>query len=243
MNRIKLFFIPHAGGSAMGYMVMKHKLDLSMIEPIPLEPAGRGTRTNETGFTDIRQCMEDLCKHIRPQIQDCKYAIFGHSLGSLLAFELVRHLEEAGEKPPVCAIFSGRVAPPCVCPAPILSSLEDKEFIKHFSRFQALPQEILQNEKILELVLPTLRADVKMAEEYNYTRKSPLSSDFYMFYGKDDMLICPEEMELWGKETTGKSDTFVFPGGHFYFKEHVDLFTEKINEIILRYASQEVTHD
>ena len=94
MRKIKLFFIPHAGGSAMGYMVMKHQLDLSVMEPVPLELAGRGQRIKEPAFTDLLACMEDLYSCMKPQIQDCQYAVFGHSLGSMLVFELVRHLEK-----------------------------------------------------------------------------------------------------------------------------------------------------
>ena len=201
MRKIKLFFIPHAGGSAMGYMVMKHQLDLSVMEPVPLELAGRGQRIKEPAFTDLLACMEDLYSCMKPQIQDCQYAVFGHSLGSMLVFELVRHLEKVEKKQPVCAIFSGRVAPRCQIPAPLLSGFEGKEFIEQFIRFQTLPQEILANEKILELVLPTLKADVRMAEEYQYKVKNPVKSDFYIFYGEDDKLVYPEGMELWRSET------------------------------------------
>lgn len=223
----------------MGYMVMKRWFDLTVIEPVPLELAGRGSRLKQPAFTECRKCVQDLYNIIKPQIQDCVYAIFGHSLGSLLAFELVRYLEQKKMKPPAFVVFSGRTAPECQNAVPLIATLSDKEFIRQFNHFQALPQEVLTNEKILELVLPTLRSDVKLAEQYQYEAKSPISSDIYVFYGEEDILLTPEGMKQWEKETTGKTQITVFPGGHFYFKQHVDAFAKKINEIAGYYALEE----
>lgn len=236
MAKTKLFFLPYAGGAAMGYMVMKRLFDEELFEPVPLELAGRGTRAKESAFTDVNICVQDLYERIIPQIIDCDYAIFGHSLGTIVGFELLRYIEEKGEKLPKCAIFSGRVAPGIEFPGPKISGLGDEAFLEKFGLFQALPSEVLNNRKILELVLPVLRADVKMSEQYQYKVRKPAKCDFYIFYGKEDCLVTEEGIKSWKDETERKIEITCFPGGHFYYKEYKELFTERINKIMTQYV-------
>lgn len=232
MNRIKLFFLPHAGGSAKGYMTMSKYLNTSVIEPIPLEMAGRGKRTKEKCFTEIRSCVEDLYQRIKPEIVDSSYAFFGHSLGTIVGYELIKYIEMKGDKSPVCGFFSGRVAPDYHFPGPVLSGLPNSDFIAEFNRFQGLPPEILENEKILELVLPILRADVQLAESYKVVAPNKIHCDVYAFYGEKDVLVSREGVEAWREVTDKAAVISSFPGGHFYFKNHTDLFTARINEFM-----------
>lgn len=236
MAKTKLFFLPYAGGSAMGYMVMKRLFDDALFELVPLELAGRGARAKETAYSDVNKCVQDLYDKIKPQIIDCDYALFGHSLGTIIGYELLKYIEDKEERLPKCAIFSGRVAPGIDFPGPKLSGLEDKEFLDKFCAFQALPSEVLDNEKILELVLPVLRADVQMSEQYQYKIRKPAQCDFYIFYGKDDCLVTEEGINRWEDETEKTIEITCFPGGHFYFKEYKELFTEKVNKIMTQYV-------
>ncbi len=237
MSKIKLFFIPHAGGSAMGYMVMKRFLDDSRIVPIPLELAGRGQRMKESCFTDIAACVEDLYQKIKPEIADGEYAIFGHSLGTLLAYELVHYIKKMGDRLPVCVFFSGRVAPGADFPAKEISKIEnDDEFLTQFNNLQALPKEILANTQIKELLLPVMRADVGMAEKYQYHKREPLTQDIYIFGGEDDILLTKEGLDAWGQETDKHATKVLFPGDHFYFRENGQMVMEKINEVLLQYS-------
>lgn len=236
MAKIKLFFVPHAGGSAMGYMVLKRFLDTSFIEIVPLELAGRGARIKEPCFTDASECAKDLYEKMKPQIADCDYAIFGHSLGTIVTFELIHFIMGIGGKLPKCAIFSGRVSPGAHFPVGDISTYEDDEFLKQFGRLQALPEELLNNEQIKKLMLPVLRADVFMAEKYRYKKRKPLDCDLYAFYGAADSLIYPEGMEAWKTESSQHVELIEFSGGHFYYKEDGEQFGKRINTILEKYS-------
>ncbi len=236
MGKNKLFLLPHAGGSAKGYMVMKHFFDASGLELVPLELAGRSSRIKEPCITDVQTCVEDLYTILKQQIDDCNYGIFGHSLGAMLGYELIRYIEQQKVKGPSCGIFSGRVAPDCQFPGPFLSQLEDKTFLKKFNALQALPNEVLINQSIQQLVLPILRADVKMTETYQYQGGRKLKCDLYIFYGKDDVLTNEEGLKGWNHMTDGKVEFTEFLGDHFYYKEHVVRFTERIQKIMTLYG-------
>ncbi|HAU85260.1 MAG TPA: thioesterase [Lachnospiraceae bacterium] len=236
MAKTKLFFLPYAGGSAMSYMIMKRLFDETTFEPVPLELAGRGTRAKESAYTDVNLCVQDLYEKMKPQTIHCDYAIFGHSLGTIVGYELLKYIEEKEDKLPKCVISSGRAAPGIEFPGPIIGGLKDEAFMKKIGMFQALPSEVLNNRKILELVLPVLRADVKMSEQYQYKIRKPAKCDFYIFYGKDDCLVTEEGINCWEDETERKIEITCFPGGHFYFKEYKELFTEKVNKIMTQYV-------
>lgn len=236
MTKIKLFFIPHAGGSAMGYMVLKRFLDTSYMEPVPLELAGRGARIKEPCFTDAEECAKDLYEKMKSQIADCDYAVFGHSLGTIISFELIHYIMEIGGKLPRCAIFSGRVSPGAHFPVGNISTYEDDKFLQEFSSLQALPEDFFKNEQIKKLMLPVLRADVLMAEKYRYKKRKPLDCDLYALYGAADTLIYPEGIEEWKSESSQHAELIEFPGGHFYYKENGEQFGDRINAIIETYS-------
>ncbi|MBR3772525.1 MAG: thioesterase [Clostridium sp.] len=237
MSKIKLFFIPHAGGSAMGYLVMKRYLDVTKIEPVPLELAGRGQRIKESCYTDITSCIKDLYQNLKPQIAEGDYAIFGHSLGALLSYELVQYVRKKGDKLPVCIFFSGRIAPDADFPVSGISAIEDEdEFLSQFGLFQPLPKEMLENKQITKLMLPILRADVTMAEEYQYQKEKPLTQDIYIFHGENDILLTSEGIEAWNHATTKQTTIVPFPGDHFYFKENPKMVMERVNEVLLHYS-------
>lgn len=237
MSKIKLFFIPHAGGSAMGYMVLKRFLDDSLIVPIPLELAGRGQRMKESCFTDIAACVEDLYQKIKSEISNGDYAIFGHSLGALLTYELVHYIKKMGDRLPVCIFFSGRIAPGADFPAKKISTIEsDEEFLTQFNNLQALPKELLANDQIRKLMLPIMRADVRMAEEYQYQKREPLTQDIYIFVGENDILLTKDGLDAWKQETSKHVRNVSFPGDHFYFRQNGQMVMEKINEVLLHYS-------
>lgn len=236
MEKNKLFFLPYAGGSAMGYMTMKRFMDTDLYEPVPLELAGRGSRAKEPCYSSIEECLEDLYEKVKAQTTNCRYAVFGHSMGAMVGFELLRYIEKKGDSNLLCGIFSGRVAPSASFPGPVISSLGDKEFLEQFTKLESLPAEILNNEKLLEFIMTVLRADVALSEEYEYCEDTPLAADIYVLYGKKDALIEEEYIDKWKRETLNRFEITSFPGGHFYFKECVETFTNRLDEIMRRYC-------
>jgi len=209
MSKIKLYYIPHAGGSAMGYMRMKSYLNNDFIEPIPLELAGRGKRISEPCFTDGQECAKDLKEKLEELNCDSDFAIFGHSLGCALAFEVADILQRENKKMPVCVFLSGRDAPCGKISIPKISQYPDEIFLKRFNELQAIPTE-WNNPKIMELMIPILRADVQMSEKGDNQLGKKLICDISILYGEEDVLVDKSCITDWSNFTTEKCNYKMF---------------------------------
>lgn len=235
MTKTKIFLIPHAGGSARSYLRIKRYLDSEKIELIPLDTAGRGARTKEKCFEDVKSCVRDLYEKMAAQLEDEDYIIFGHSLGSILAYELTEYLMEKKKRLPRCLIVSGRVSPDANFDDFRISKLDDEHFLKKLAKFQALPAELEMNSQIKELFMPVLRSDIRMSDNYQFQEKMPVSCDLYAFYGDQDQMVSSEEIEEWERFGKKKVEIAKFSGGHFYFKENERAFADKLNQIVYQY--------
>lgn len=235
MPKIKLYMIPHAGGSAMGYMTMKRFIDPEHVELVPLELAGRGRRMKEVCHTSIEEDVYDLYAMIKEQIKGEDYAIFGHSLGTLITYELVKKIQKEKERMPKCVFFSGGCAPYYRKLLPVIGDVSDEEFVSKFGENQALPKEILANKELLAMLLPVLRADVKKSESYVYVESEKINTDVVCFYGSSDALANEEAMEKWKTLATGSFLMKEFDGGHFYYSKHREEVGEAISNILKKY--------
>lgn len=221
MADIKLCFFPHAGGSAMGYKNFKMFLDSSIV-PVPIEPAGRGTRISEKPFTDILECVEDLFEHYNDIFTGGNTVFFGHSMGSLLAYELIRLMKKKNCTLPMHFFTSGRVSYPSLVPEKFtgLSKLNDEEFLSRFSESGGFPDMILKNKDLMAMLLPVLRADVKMVDNYvvNLNDRA-VDCDITVFFGKNDTMYDGKDLDSWKTLTTKTCDIYGFNGNHFYFSD------------------------
>src|SRR4051812_533170 len=108
---MKIFCLPYAGGSAVIYKewIPFFPADLKMTG---IEYAGHGNRSNQPLYKDVEEAITDVYNIILKQISDgLPYAIFGHSMGAMLAFEVVKKLRTNNQQLPVHIFFSGRGAP------------------------------------------------------------------------------------------------------------------------------------
>ncbi len=230
MSRIKLYFLPHAGGSAMGYMCIKHFLDLDRIEPVPLELAGRGRRIAEPCFHEMEACVKDLFEQVKDDIEKSRYAFFGHSMGTLVTFELTHYIKEQGLRLPEHLFLSGRNAPSEKFPG--ILGFPDEEFLKYFRKLHGMPDEVVKNQELIKMILPILRTDVELTEKYNYREYEKLECGFSILYGKEDDLVTKEGMEKWKGFTKGECSFVPFDGKHFYYSNHRKEIAEIINQTL-----------
>jgi surfactin synthase thioesterase subunit len=129
---------------------------------------GRKDRLHEAPFTRLPPLVQALSGAIFPYL-DKPFAFFGHSMGALIAFELVRHLRRQQRPTPVHLFVSGHGAPELDTPRSPIHQLPHHAFIEELCRLNGTPDEVFKNEELLELLLPALRADFAVCEEYVYT--------------------------------------------------------------------------
>src|SRR3989337_1522600 len=110
MNTIKLFCFPYAGGSATAFNNWKRYLSPS-IKLLPVELRGRGRRVHEPLYRDMIDAVEDVFNIVSPEIGDCPYAFFGHSMGGSIAYNVAQMIQRANLPSPAHIFFSARKAP------------------------------------------------------------------------------------------------------------------------------------
>lgn len=227
---VKLFCIPYSGASATVYAKWEPFLS-DEIELIPVELAGHGMRIKEKCHTSVGNSVFDIVETILTKMDEEDYAIWGHSLGSVLTYETYFELMKRGVKPPKHLFFSGRKAPNDVSNKTSFYKLSDKEFSEVVESYGGTTKEVLQNEVLRDLFLPILRADFEIGEKYEWMdKKSKIRCDITIVNGKEDSSVSNIDMNNW-KTCSDKSCEVVYvSGGHFFLFEQCELVVGIINK-------------
>ena len=210
----RLFCVPYAGGGASIYHDWQQEFPPE-IEVCPIQLPGREHLLRESAQTRIKPLIEILCSQIEPYL-DLPYAIFGHSLGAWISFELIRELRRLQCPLPSYFFVSGSKAPQLPDLSFPIHRLPDDKFIAKLESFKGTPQAVLQNSKLMEQLLPVLRADFAVLETYFYTAEAPLNCPIAVFGGQGDAQVTPAELTAWQKQTAAAFNLQMFDGDHFF---------------------------
>lgn len=214
---MRLFCFPYAGGGASAFHALAQRLPTE-IEVWAVQLPGRENRFAEPAFTCMDSLVSSLAK-VLPDYLDRPYAFFGHSMGALISFELARALRREGQIPePFQLIASAHRAPHLPDPRPAIHKLPNEHFLAKLRRFNGTPEEILQHEELLHILLPLLRADFELCETYVYTADAPLTCPIHVLGGLWDQAVSRESLLAWNELTSGPFTTNFFPGDHFFIR-------------------------
>lgn len=217
-TRIRLYCLPYAGGSAQRiYDGWQHRLPRH-LEVVPLELPARGTRTGERPVTRMGGLVSDVLRQVLPAAGE-PYALFGHSLGGTLAFEVARELEQEHGRVPVKLLVSGTRAADADGEPDVDFLLPDDAFLERIRQFGGTPPEVLADDGLMELLLPVIRADFAAAAQWRYRPGPPLSCPITVFGGTRDEQVAADGLAGWGKHTAANCRVHLLPGGHFYVDE------------------------
>jgi medium-chain acyl-[acyl-carrier-protein] hydrolase len=215
---MRLFCLPHAGGGAIGFRAWSAAMPAS-VQVCPVLLPGREMRRAEPAYADLETLVDAIATQLQPWL-DLPFAIFGHSMGSLLAFEWVRRLERGGQSMPEWLFLSGRRAPDSPPDGNHLHALPDSQFLEQLtSLYQGIPQEILRDPELMEVFLPILRADISVVESYGYEEDEPLDCPITVFAGTQDASVTWDQLLDWKRQTRQRFAVQLLPGGHFYPQE------------------------
>lgn len=229
MSKIKLFCFPYAGGSAVIYLKWRQYLNKG-IELIPIELAGRGKRIHEPLYTDVEAMINDVYEIVYPQIDECQFALFGHSMGGMVAYYLAHKLIKTNSLLPLHLFISGRGAPHVKRSGEKKMHLLDKsQFINEVIDLGGTSSEVFQHQELVETFLPVLRNDFKLAETDFDDKITSLNVDITVLLGEEEELTISQSMG-WKKHTTKKCDFHYFNGGHFYLYDQISQITSAINQ-------------
>jgi surfactin synthase thioesterase subunit len=210
----RLFCFPYAGGSASIYRAW-HRLAPGHIQVCAVELPGRGKRLDETPFLRAPSLVRALAEAIQPAL-DRPFAFFGHSMGGLLAFELARALRDRGCPQPAHLFISATATPGTRPTRGSLNCPTDAEMLDELRALKGTPQELLDNEELMALALPMLRADYSVLGTYEYRPAPPLAVPLTVLGATSDWLVPPSALSGWRKQTTAGTRHQLFPGDHFF---------------------------
>jgi medium-chain acyl-[acyl-carrier-protein] hydrolase len=213
--RIRLFCFPNAGGGVSTLHNWLRGMPAG-IHVCPIQLPGRENRRSEQPFTNLALLAPALADILMPEIEK-PYAFFGHSLGAMMAFEVARELRRRGA-PGLRRLFvAARKAPSLSDPVLNIRNMSEAQLIATVSsRFNAIPDAILEDRELLALFLPVLRADLEIIETYHYTEEPPLDCPISAFGGLGDASNPQSEIEQWKSFTTSTFSLRMYPGGHFF---------------------------
>lgn len=197
-----------------------------------MELAGRGRRIHEALNKDTDEMVEDVFMQVKNHIRQGPYALFGHSLGSIMAFMLAQKIMAHGLPEPVHVFFSGQSAPHLKKYDKKYHLMNDADFRREVLALGGTPPEFFQHPELLELFLPLLKNDFKMAEtELDVRRSRPLNCDISVLIGKDDDLT-REQCDGWKIHTHQRCNIHYFDGGHFFLHSKTADIARLINDTI-----------
>ena len=212
--KLRLFCFPYAGGGAAVFHRWPSRLTAG-VEVCAVQLPGRGARYREPAFTSMADLVEAAAKALLPYLGRA-FALFGHSMGALVGFELARRLRKDHHLRPVHLFVSGREAPQTPFHNRPLHALPDEEFVAELAALNGTPKEILGNREMLEFVMPALRADFRLSETYLYQAEPPLECPISAFGGIADPRVRPPYLDAWREQTTAAFRRTMMPGDHFF---------------------------
>lgn len=217
---VRLLALPYAGGDAAIFLPWAERLPRE-IELCPAQLPGRGRRALEPAFAALPPLVGALADALADEPGPAPpLAIFGHSMGALVGFELARELRRRGGPAPRHLLVAGRPAPQLPPRYGPLSHLPDAELLArlHERYGYALPAAGAQLAELLDVMRPTVRADLRVSEGYAHADEPPLPCPITAFGGLADPTLAREELEAWRHQTAGPFAVRMLPGGHFFLE-------------------------
>lgn len=214
-----LVFLHHAGGSAAAFApfvrCFPDEWNLLSVD-LPGRMMTRGQRACRTSG----QALGFLLPRLRPLLNG-PFAVFGHSMGALIAFEAARELSREG-MPPIWVGLSGAAAPESR-PDRAQRYVWPQERLTAFMRkLGGTPESVFERPEVLDVMMRVLRDDLAIVDTYRRHPGPPLHVPVSVFTGQNDPVAPPEAAAAWSEQTTAQTTTRSWPGGHFYLFDHVE---------------------
>lgn len=226
--QLQLIGFPYAGGSAGIFRAWEAELP-SWVALRAVETPGHGTRLRERPFTNIVLLANAVVRALRP-LWEHPFALFGYSVGSLLAFEVARLLRQQGLPAPVHLLCAAYRAPTLPASGEPLHTLARPELIAELRRLGGTPEEVLSCDELLDVLLPTLRADFTLDETYAYTAAPPLDCPITVFGGLRDTRAPRHVLSDWSAQTRQRFRLRLCPGDHFFLNSARSVLLRGVTE-------------
>lgn len=212
---LRLFCLPFAGGGAQEFQTWPASLPPE-VELCAVNLPGRGRRFREAPHRRLAALVSDLSAGLAP-FCDRPFALFGHSMGAYLAFELARAHHRLGTRAPRHLFVSGAGAPQ-LPDRHKFHVLADDGFLDAIQRMNGIDPALLASTELVELMLPVIRADFELVETYVCEDGLPLTCPISVYGGSSDWVVPADRLAPWRAQTTAACRVEMFGGDHFFLR-------------------------
>ncbi|HEX6498624.1 MAG TPA: thioesterase domain-containing protein [Micromonosporaceae bacterium] len=233
-GRVRLYCLPHAGGAASAFRGWLGRIP--RVSVCAVQPPGREIRLRETPHERMESLVAELADVVLGTA-DGPYAVYGHSLGALVGFELLREIRRRGGPDPVHLFVSGCAAPHYrYDDGPRVGGMTDEQVVAMLRELGGTPEWLLSDPAVLSMIIPPFRADFAVKETYRYEPESPLDVPITVLASTDDPRASGASMVAWRDLTTRRFTTHTLVGGHFAVLEQAGLSQAYIAEALRPWA-------
>jgi surfactin synthase thioesterase subunit len=213
--RQRIFCFPYAGAGVAVFRSWADLLPPGVELCVPILP-GRDARVDEAPIPEMAPLVESLIGQMAPRLT-LPYAMFGHSMGAFIAFDLAHEISRRGWREPSHLLISAQRAPSLPYAGTPIFNLPDDRFLAGLiARYNNIPKAVLAQKDFLSVLLRILRADFTLVEDYKYRAPAKLACPITVFGGLDDGVITTDQLEAWSMETSDRCTLHLVPGGHFF---------------------------
>jgi surfactin synthase thioesterase subunit len=228
---LRLFCFPHVGAGSSAFNLWQPACMPGNVELWTVRLPGREQRLSEKPFRRMEPLVEALYEAMAPQLSG-RFAFYGHSLGAVVAFEMARKIRRQGGQGPIRLLVSAHTAPQVGLSRPPFHTLPDKEFVDALRRLAGTPQEALENEDLMGLMMAALRADFEVDETYSYEEGPPLECPISAFGGIDDPDVSQADLEAWRTQTSQQFSLHMMEGDHFFIFRSPEFLARLSQELV-----------
>jgi medium-chain acyl-[acyl-carrier-protein] hydrolase len=219
--RTTLYLFPYAGGSAAVFRNWANYFDDS-YDLVGIQLPGRGSRLLEPAETDYRVLVRDISDALLADRRHVRFAIYGHSMGALLAHHVALELLRRGASQPDCLFLSGCKAPHLARRRLQVAGMSNADFLDELRRLEGTPPALLDNTELMQLLLPTIKADFMLLERwYDDLAATPcpeLALPICAMSGRRDSHCSRADVDGWREHSHGPLESLEYSGGHFFLQ-------------------------
>jgi len=208
-----LFCFHHAGGSASVYRYWVERDP--RVAVVPVELPGKATRMSEQWIDDFSLLVRSLADNIHLLAHGVPVVLYGHSMGAALAYQCAAHLQETYHHVPLAVVVAARQAPGEVVEGEYRSCMGLAALREELVKVGGTPPEILADEALMEVLLPSVRRDYALHESFCHA-STVLRCPILALAGSEDPTVTPQMMEKWSQYTSASFMLKTVPGGHFF---------------------------
>lgn len=236
--KYRLFCFPYMGGGATAFNQWPDYIPED-VEVCAIQYPGREERMDERPFDNVEELVKMMAEVLQPMF-DKPFSFYGHSIGAGISFKLAHYLETNYNTSPDRLFVGGWIAPHLRSPFEIIENMKEDEIMSEKGKPQIymhlrnleISEDVLNNEKLMDEMMPSIRADILLGKRYKYTENKPLSCPIVAFAGDNDTVFTVEQVKAWEEHTNNKFDFNVINGGHLFIRDNKEIVPKQISNYL-----------